>query len=162
MFQYAAQSRHATGNFRLRYRILLVAVILLAISTAALAVTTVTANRQVTRSREQYAQAMTSNVANALSVANRLDSVAVSNTSSRLGQIRQYVFSMEQINRISVQLFGNGGRYLPDDAFTALYSDLDRYEELLQGGKNSTVEARELMLAHLNSVQGLLTGTIIQ
>ena len=29
MYQYAAQSRHATGNFRLRYRILLVAVIVL-------------------------------------------------------------------------------------------------------------------------------------
>ena len=161
MFQYAAQSRHASGNFRLRYRILLVAVVLLAISTAVLAVMTVTSSRQVARSRDQYRQAMTNNAANALSVANRLESVTVSNTSQKLGQVRQYVFSMEQVNRISIQMFGEGGRYLPDDAFTALYSDLDRYEELIQSGKNSTVEVRELMIAHLNSVQAILNGLIV-
>ena len=161
MYQYAAQSRHATGNFRLRYRILLVAVIVLGIATAFLAVTTITSTRLIGKSRDQYAQAMSSNVANALSVANRMDSVTLSNTSQRLGLIRQYIYAMEQINRVSIQLFGEGGRFVPDDAFTALYKDLDDYEALVQSAKFSTVEVRELMILHLNSVQAYLNGTVI-
>lgn len=162
MYQYAAQNRHATGNFRLRYRILLVAVVLLLVATVALSVMTVTGNSFKAKSREQYTQAMSNNVANAISVVNRMESVTVSTTSQRLGIIRQYVYAMEQINRISVQMFGEGpGRYVPDDAFTALYQDLDNYESLVQSAKNSTVETRELLITHLRLVQGYINGELV-
>ncbi len=161
MYQYAAQNRHASGNFRLRYRILLVAVILLAVATVALAVTSVTSTRLVSKSREQYAQAMANNISNAISVANRMDSFTISNTSQRLGQIRQYVYALEQVNRLSIQLFGEGGRYVPDDAFVALYTDLDNYESLVQSAKSSTVEIRELLMKHLQLVRGYIDGTIV-
>ncbi len=162
MYQYAAQNRHATGNFRLRYRILLVAVVLLLVATVALSVMTITGNSFKAKSREQYTQAMSNNVANAISVVNRMESVTVSTTSQRLGIIRQYVYAMEQINRISVQMFGEGpGRYVPDDAFTALYQDLDNYESLVQSAKNSTVETRELLITHLRLVQGYINGELV-
>ena len=162
MFQYAAQNRRPTGNFRLRYRILLAAVVILLAATVVLAVVSVSNSGFAGRSREQFAQAMSSNVAGALSVTNRMDSVTMSNTSQRLGQIRQYVYCMEQINRISIQLFGEAqGRYVPDTAFTALYQDLDNYEQLVQSGKNSTVETRELLINHLTLVQGYINGNLV-
>ena len=71
MFQYAAQTRHATGNFRLRYKVLLITTVLLLVATVALAVVAISANSVVNRSRSQYAQAMSNNAANAISVANR-------------------------------------------------------------------------------------------
>ncbi len=162
MYQYAAQNRHATGNFRLRYKVLLVAVILLLAATVLLAVISVSGNSFKAKSRDQYSQAMINNVSNAISVVNRMDSVTVSTTSQRLGVIRQYVYAMEQINRISIQMFGESqGRYVPDDAFTALYQDLDNYESLVQSAKSSTVETRELLLTHLKLVQGFINGDLV-
>ena len=161
MYQYAAQNRHATGNFRLRYRVLLTAVVLLLAATAVLAAMTISGNSFKSRSRDQYAQAMSNNAANALSVANRMDSVTVSTTSQRLGLIRQYIYAMEQVNRLSIQMFGEGGRYVPDNAFTALYQDLDNYETVVQSAKVSTVEVRELLINHLKLVQGYINGDIV-
>ena len=161
MYQYAAQNRHATGNFRLRYRVLLIAVILLLAATVVLAAVSISGNSFKAKSREQYTQAMSNNVSSAISVVNRMDSVTVSTTSQRLGVIRQYVYAMEQINRISIQMFGNQGRYVPDDAFTALYQDLDNYESLVQSAKSSTVETRELLLTHLKLVQGFINGDLV-
>ncbi len=162
MYQYAAQNRHATGNFRLRYRILMIASVLLLAATVLLTITTISGNSFRARTREQYTQAMSSNVSNAISVVSRMDSVTVSTTSQRLGVIRQYVYAMEQVNRISIQMFGEGqGRYVPDDAFTALYQDLDNYETLVQSAKSSTVETRELLITHLKLVQGYITGTLV-
>ena len=162
MYQYAAQNRHATGNFRLRYRILMIASVLLLAATVLLTITTISGKSFRARTREQYTQAMSSNVSNAISVVSRMDSVTVSTTSQRLGVIRQYVYAMEQVNRISIQMFGEGqGRYVPDDAFTALYQDLDNYETLVQSAKSSTVETRELLITHLKLVQGYITGTLV-
>ena len=104
---------------------------------------------------------MSNNAANALSVANRMDSVTVSTTSQRLGLIRQYIYAMEQVNRLSIQMFGEGGRYVPDNAFTALYQDLDNYETVVQSAKVSTVEVRELLINHLKLVQGYINGDIV-
>ena len=162
MYQYAAQNRHATGNFRLRYRILLITTILLLAATVILTVSTVSSGRFIGRTREQFAQSMSGNVSNAISVVNRMESVTISTTSQRLGLVRQYVYSMEQINRISIQLFGEGqGRFVPDDAFVALYQDLDNYESLVQSAKNSTVETRELLINHLSLVQGYINGNLV-
>ncbi len=161
MFQYAAQNRHAGSNFRLQYRILLVAVVILLAATVVLAVMTVSATTMVRKSRDQYKQAMSSNVASALSVANQMDSVTISTTSQRLGVIRQYVYGIEQVNRLSAQLFGENGRYVPDDAFTALYRDLDNYETIVQSAKRSTVEVRELLINHLTLVQGYIVGDLV-
>ena len=54
MYQYAAQNRHATGNFRLRYRVLLIAVILLLAATVVLAAVSISGNSFKAKSREQY------------------------------------------------------------------------------------------------------------
>ena len=162
MYQYAAQARHSTGNFRLRYRLLLIAVIVLLIAAAVSGIYAITGRSFESRTHAQFEQAMTNNVSGAISVANRLDSVTNSTLSQRLGVIRQYVFGMEQINRISIQLFGEGkGRFVPDEAFTALYKDLDDYENLVMSAKNSTVEVRELLINHLKLVQGYISGEIV-
>ena len=140
----------------------MIASVLLLAATVLLTITTISGNSFRARTREQYTQAMSSNVSNAISVVSRMDSVTVSTTSQRLGVIRQYVYAMEQVNRISIQMFGEGqGRYVPDDAFTALYQDLDNYETLVQSAKSSTVETRELLITHLKLVQGYITGTLV-
>ena len=149
------------GQSDLREIYITMAVVLLLAATAVLAAMTISGNSFKSRSRDQYAQAMSNNAANALSVANRMDSVTVSTTSQRLGLIRQYIYAMEQVNRLSIQMFGEGGRYVPDNAFTALYQDLDNYETVVQSAKVSTVEVRELLINHLKLVQGYINGDIV-
>ena len=50
---------------------------------------------------------------------------------------------------------------MPDDAFTALYADLENYDTIALGAKSSTVEVRELLISHLNLVQGYITGALV-
>ena len=53
-----------------------------------------------------------------------------------------------------------GRTYVPQDAFAALYTDLDNYQTLVLGNKKSTVETREMLLTHLNLVQGYINGVL--
>ena len=162
MYQYAAQIKHSSANFRLRYRIMLIAVIILMITTVVFGIMALNGSSLGSRTHGTFLQAMSNNAASAISVANRLDSTSNSTASQRLGVIRQYVYGMEQINRISIQLFGEqGGRFVPDVGFTSLYKDLDDYEELVQSAKNSTVEIRERMINHLKLVQGYINGDLV-
>ncbi|MBQ8080733.1 MAG: hypothetical protein IJ240_02410 [Clostridia bacterium] len=161
MYQYAAQNRNNYHRFSRLTRVLSILSIVFLATTILFGVLYWQASAANNKTREQLRQSMTNNAANALNATNRLDSVTISNTSQRLGLIRQYIYAMEQINKMSISLYGEGGRFVPDDAFTALYADLENYDTIALGAKSSTVEVRELLISHLNLVQGYITGALV-
>lgn len=94
---------------------------------------------------------------------NRLTGGVQSNSASRLAQVRQQVYYMDQLNDLSIAIKGEGGRLLPDSAIALLYEDIDTYERLLQTATSSTLDARTTLLTHLTALQELLrTGRATQ
>lgn len=106
---------------------------------------------------KQLSQRMINCVSDAIAEVNRMSGVVSSGTATRLGVVRQYVYTMDQLNQISISLHGNSGRLAPQEAFTALYSDIENFERLTQTATSSTLDARTLLLTHLNNLQMLLT-----
>lgn len=94
---------------------------------------------------------------------NRLTGGVQSNSASRLAQVRQQVYYMDQLNDLSIAIKGESGRLLPDSAIELLYVDIDTYERLLQTATSSTLDARTTLLTHLTALQELLrTGRAAQ
>ena len=105
---------------------------------------------------KQLSQRMMNCVSDAIAEVNRLSSVVNSGTSTRLGMVRQYVYAMDQYNQISIALHGRGGALAPQEAFDALYSDIQQFETLTQTATSSTLDARTLLLTHLTNLQLVL------
>ena len=125
---------------------------------AAVALASVVAHTAVFKSNtdRQLSQRMRNCVSDAIAEVNRMSSVVSSGTATRLGVVRQYVYTMDQLNQISIALHGNGGRLAPQEAFTALYSDIENFEKLTQTATSSTLDARTLLLTHLTNLQLVL------
>ena len=158
MYQYAAQNRNRGGFISMRNRILLIALAVLLVLVILLGIRSISLTSFRSRTEDSFQHSMSSNVASAISVANRLDSTTSSTTSYTLGLVRQYIYHLEQINQMCASLTGK--TYVPQDAFTALYSDLESYQSLVLSNKKSTVETREMLLTHLTLVQGYINGDL--
>jgi hypothetical protein len=86
----------------------------------------------------------------------RLTGGVQSNTSSKLALVRQYIFNIDQMNNIAIEVFGEGGRIVPAEAISALYHDLDLYETTIQTATSSTLDIRTTTLTHLTALQTIL------
>ncbi len=106
------------------------------------------------RVQGQISQRMYSASAAAIDEVDRLGSIVTSNASARLARVRQHIYYMEQLNDLSISLTGN--RLAPDDAFTVLNSDLETFEELLQQSTTTPLNARSLLITHLQALQTVL------
>ncbi len=104
----------------------------------------------------QIHQRMYSACNSAIDEVNRLGSIVTSSASSRIGRVRQYIYYMEQLNAMTVSLDGKGASLVPDDAFPTLYGDLENLEELILQSTSPTLDARTLLLTHLQALQAYL------
>ncbi len=105
--------------------------------------------------RSEVMARITSDLSSAITMVNRMDRTATSKTLGDVGRIRQYIYSMEQMNKLCITV--ENERLISDNVFTALYSDLDNFESLTQGAKSSTMDAQALLLTHLTNLQTLLS-----
>lgn len=160
MYRYASQARMNVTNVKLRQRIVFGIMILLLAAVIFLGIVAASAVSFRNNAGTQFYQRMANCASNAIDQVNRMESSTNSSTAQRLGVVRQYVYAMEQLNAMSVSLFGEQGRYAPDEAFTALYSDVQNYEALVQSAKVSTLDARSLLLSHLTSLMAYINGEI--
>ena len=108
------------------------------------------------RTAEQFRRRINSNLVDAIGQVSRMTGGVQSNSSIKLGQIRQHVYAMEQINAISIAVSGESGRLIPQEAVIALFDDLDRYELAIQTATGNTLEERTLLLTHLTALQGII------
>ncbi len=108
------------------------------------------------RAMEQFERRISSNLVDAIGQVSRMTGGVQSNSSIKLGQIRQHIYTMEQINAISIAVSGEKNRIIPQEAVLALFDDLDRYEQAIQTATGNTLEVRTLMLTHLMALQEII------
>ncbi|MDO5326825.1 MAG: hypothetical protein Q4G00_08890 [Clostridia bacterium] len=144
----------SNADLRLQRRVLLAACVVLLAAVVALGIFTVRGASYQDRVKTQFSQRMYSASASAVDEVNKLGSIVTSNASARLARVRQYIYYMEQLNAMSTSLTGN--QLAPNDAFTALYGDLESFESLLQQSTTPTLDARSLLLTHLQALQTYL------
>lgn len=101
----------------------------------------------------QFQRRVNSALIDALEQANRLTGSVQANSASRLALIRQYVYSIDQYNQMSIVVKGESGRLVPQEAITTLYNDLDAYDKLVQTATSSTLEIRTDLTLHLTALQ---------
>ncbi len=157
-YRYSPQVRSTLQNNRLQKRVMLALIALMTVAIIILGIYGGNAIRFREQARAQYTQRMINATSAAIDQVNRITNSVQSNTAARLGQVRQYVYHMDQMNQMSLSLYGEtDGRLAPEEAFTALYADLDTFDTLLQTSTSSILETRTLLLTHLLALQSILT-----
>jgi len=145
------------GNLRLQRRVLMIVCAALLIAVIILTVAVIRNSVFRRQTQTQLSQRMVSAAASAVDEVNRMSSIATSSTNARLARVRQYVYCMEQFNLMSIALSGESGRLASNEAFTALYADLETFEAQTQSATTSTLDTRANLLSHLSDLQsGLL------
>ena len=150
--------RMSNGNLLVQRRVLIFLCVVLLIAAAVFGVMALRSSRYRAQSNEQILQRTISAVSSAIDEVARMDSIVTSNTPARLSRVRQYVYSAEQFNILSIALNGEGGRLASADAFVTLYADLDHLESVIQASKTSTQDGRTALQAHLAMLRQELTG----
>lgn len=159
MYRNSQKVHMNVTDMRLQRRVLLTACAVLLAVSVGLGVTLLRSGGYRSRAETQFSQRMLSAVSSAVDEVNRMSGIVTSNTSARLARVRQYIYYMEQLNALSMSLAGGeGGRLAPDDAFVALYSDLESFESLTQTATTSTLDVRTTLLNHLTILQSILAG----
>ncbi|MBR4503339.1 MAG: hypothetical protein IKP22_15860 [Clostridia bacterium] len=155
MYRYSA-SMNTGGSRRgeaIR-RLLIAAVAGLSIAVLVLVIILIRTGTPGVNVHSEIMARINSDLSSAITVLNRMDRSTTSKTMSDIGRIRQYVYAIEEMNKLSIALESN--RLISDDVFAALYSDIDSFEALLSGAKSSTLDAQTLLLTHLTNLQTLL------
>ena len=135
-------------------RLLLAAVAVLSVAVLVLVIVLIRTGTPGVNVHSEIMSRINSDLSSAIIVLNRMDRSTTSKTMSDIGRIRQYVYAIEEMNKLSIALDNN--RLISDDVFTALYGDIDNFEMLLSGAKASTLDAQTLLLTHLTNLQTLL------
>lgn len=157
MYRKSQKVHMNVTDMRLQKRVLLIACAVLLILSIIFGVTALRNGVYRKNAQAQFRYRMQTNVASAIDEVNRMSGMVTSNTTARLARIRQYIYYMEQLNSLSMYLDGGeSGRLAPDEAFTALASDLDAFESLTQAATSSTLDVRTQLLTHLSTLQSIL------
>lgn len=143
-------------QLRRRWRVLVIACLVLLCATIGLGIAVTRTSIYQNRARHEIRQQMLNAVASAVDECNRLSSGVSSNTYARLARVRQFVYHAEQVNAMSMILSGSSGRLAPDEAFAALYDDLNAYESVTQTATSSALDIRAQLMAHLTALQAWL------
>ncbi|MBE5786458.1 MAG: hypothetical protein E7324_02840 [Clostridiales bacterium] len=142
-----------------KMRLLIIVAVVLAVGCAVLGVLMMKNSAYKTQAGQEFSRRMNGAVSSAVDEVNRMSGAAASDSMSRLARVRQYVYFMEQLNDLSMDLAGGeNGRLVSAAAFKTLYADLDEFEKVLQGNKSSTLDVRTKLFEDLVALQGLLLG----
>lgn len=142
---------------RTRQAILYSTIFILAAAVIALSIAYGRAASYRSAMEQQIQRRINSAVIDAIEQANRLTGSVQANSASRLALVRQYVYSIDQYNQMNIMVNGEKGRLVPQEAFTALYDDLDTYDKLVQTATSSTLEIRTSLTVHLTALQQSLS-----
>ena len=155
MYRYSSSINLASNRERQMRKVLLAAIAVLLVVILALVIVMIRTSHTGSSVQTEVSSRIASDLSNAITMVNRMDRSTTSKTLSDVGKIRQYIYSMEQMNRLCISV--EHVRLISDDVFSALYSDLENFESLTQGAKSSTLDAQALLLTHLTNLQALFT-----
>lgn len=154
--KYAKAPNTFTFGTRNQRRLYLVLVVLLVVALIIVSVAYFRAAAYRSASQQQLSKRLNSAVIDAIDQVNRMGGSVQANSASRLAYVRQYVYSIDQLNEISTAISGEAGRLVPQEAIAALYDDLDIFDKLMQTATSSTLEIRTALLTHLTALKGML------
>ena len=155
MYRYSS-SMNTGGSVRgesIR-RLLIAAVAVLSIAVLVLVIILIRTGTPGVNLHSEIMARINSDLSNAITVLNRMDRSTTSKTMSDIGRIRQYVYAIEEMNKLSIAVDNN--LLIHNDWFVTLYSDIDSFEALLSGAKSSTLDVQTLLLTHLTDLQSRL------
>lgn len=138
---------------RARQTILYVTIVVLLAAVIALSIALSQSLHYKKAMEQQLQRRVNSALIDALEQANRLTGSVQANSASRLAMVRQYIYSIDQYNQMSIMVKGEGGRLVPQEAIITLYNDLDTYDKLVQTATSSTLEIRTDLTLHLTALQ---------
>ena len=157
MYRYSQQMRQNTTNTRRWNRILAVLLILAIAGCVVLTISWRQADAQNEKARQALLARVRSCCTDAKNQAEKLSTSVQSNTALQLANIRQGIYAMDQLNAVSMSLYGEDGRVVPAEALDALYEDIDSYFAIITTNTTSVLEIRALMINHFTVLQGLLS-----
>ena len=157
MYRYSSQFRPNSANTRRTIRVLTVLLILAVAGCVILGTLYLRTYTAESKGSSQLASNVRSCCMDAKNLAEKLGTSVQSNTASQLASIRQYVFAMDELNKVSISVYGEAGRLVPEEALSALYEDLNTYFSIIQTNTVSVLETRSLLINHLTALMGLLS-----
>lgn len=155
-YRYREKPGFQNYGTKAQQRIMFALVILLTIALVVVSILYVNSIVYKNKATEQFERRLRSNLLDATGQVSRMAGGVQSNTASRLGLIRQHIYAMDQINLMSITISGEGGRLIPQEAISALYDDLDRYELIVQTATGNPLEVRTTLLTHLTALQEII------
>ena len=144
---------------RAKIRLLIILSVVLLAACAVMGILMMRNSAYKTQAVQEFNRRINGALSSAVAEVNKMAGASGSNSMSQLGRVRQYVYCMEQLNDLSMDLAGGeNGRIVSSAVFNTLYADLDEYEKVVQGNKSSTLEVRTKLQEDLTALQGLLQG----
>lgn len=156
MYRYSQQMQQNSINIQLRFRVLIIALIVALAGCVCLGILYGRVATFPERTQQQLLARVRSCCTDAKSLADKLSTSVQSNTATQLACIRQGVYAMDQMNTAAINLMGESARLVPSEALSALYDDIDAYFGIIQTNTVSLLETRARLLNHLTALQGLL------
>lgn len=158
MNSYRYQQRPTMTQYGTKFQRRMLVALCLALLAAVigLSIWGISQSATISRTKERLERRINGSLIDAINEVSRLTGGVQSNTSSKLALVRQYIFNIDQMNNIAIEVFGEGGRIVPAEAISALYHDLDLYETIIQTATSSTLEIRTTTLTHLTALQTIL------
>ena len=112
-----------------------------------------------TETQMQITKQMQESISNAVSEVSRMAGMGASDSQAQLARVRQYIYHMDELNKMSMELAGGeSGRMVSSAALNTIFQDLNEFETVLQGNKNSTMDIRTKLESHLKTLQTILIG----
>ncbi len=74
-------------------------------------------------------------------------------TASKVGNLKGYAAAVNEMNQISISIYGEEGRILPQEIIDLIYNDLEEFDRLLQQSTVSTITVRTNLNTHLNAAR---------
>ena len=155
-YRYQQKPTMTQYGTKMQRRVLFGLTLALLIGVVALSIWCFNQASTINRTKAQLERRINSALMDAIDQVSRLTGGVQSNTGSKLALVRQYIFSIDQMNNVAIAVFGEGGRIVPAEAITALYHDIDVYETTIQTATSSTLEIRTTTLTHLTALQKII------
>lgn len=147
--KYSKSINTVSIGTRAQRRVLVILLLIMVAAVVFLSIAWLRASAYRHAAEEQFAARTKDAVENALVELSGMTGGVQSNSTIKLAKIRQYIYSIDQINQISMRISGEAGRMVPQQAIVALYDDIDTYERLVQTATSSTLDIRTLLQTHL-------------
>ena len=152
MMNYNINPQSSGGLAKMQKRVLLSTIAVLIVIAAILGILYFKERNTSVDIRGQLQQRILNDVSKAID-AIPVEGSINSLTASKVGTLKGYVTAIDEMNQISISLYGEPGRIVAEETMQLLYSDLDEFYRLIQQSTISTITVRTNLNTHLTAIR---------